>query len=317
MLENDNFNTLINHVVFTIDLSTKDKNYHQELKNYLYLITAGMIVTYGDEYIDDIYNTILNINFYNDKNVVDCYYGDKKDSNICYINPTNHNYSRIFYDFLYGFPAIKVNYELIYKNIDFSWIKTLEYLTFELNSILFKKNKKYSIIENIKIRFDSLKSGMIEEIVNNNIFVKVFNVLQAEEIVKNILLFRNINIKNNNFNNMILNFKDIDYKTYKFEGLEPLVNLFRPLYEVKNIKLLINNYIFLNNNDLEKEFDNVLGRNSYNNVCKKLNNLNNKLCNLVKGNNFISYYDISLDYVSIKNDFVNKYINIKCLNERA
>ena len=93
MLESINFNTLINHVVFTMNTLLKNKEYNSELLEYLYLITTGMIMTYGDNYIDDIYTTISNVKFSNERNIK-----DYTDNNInYYVNPTKHNYlNRLF-----------------------------------------------------------------------------------------------------------------------------------------------------------------------------------------------------------------------------
>lgn len=303
MLKSINFNTLINHVVFTMNTLLKNKEYNSELLEYLYLITTGMIMTYGDNYIDDIYTTISNVKFSNERNIK-----DYTDNNInYYVNPTKHNYLNRLFNVNCTFPTIKFDYDLLYKKIDASNIKTLEFLTHELNFILFNKNKKYSLVNSIKYRYDYYMNSLdIDE--DNNVINRIFNVLQSEEIIKNILKLKDINITNKVFKNALDKFTDIDLSTYRFEGEEILTNLFRPLYKYNEFKDIAINSIYLDDDLLEKEIDSVLGKNTFKKVCKKLENLNNMI---LLNNKFNNSYDLSIEYVSIRNDFINKYISKK------
>lgn len=303
MLESINFNTLINHVVFTMNTLLKNKEYNSELLEYLYLITTGMIMTYGDNYIDDIYTTISNVKFSNERNIK-----DYTDNNInYYVNPTKHNYLNRLFNVNCTFPTIKFDYDLLYKKIDASNIKTLEFLTHELNFILFNKNKKYSLVNSIKYRYDYYMNSLdIDE--DNNVINRIFNVLQSEEIIKNILKLKDINITNKVFKNALDKFTDIDLSAYRFEGEEILTNLFRPLYKYNEFKDIAINSIYLDDDLLEKEIDSVLGKNTFKKVCKKLENLNNMI---LLNNKFNNSYDLSIEYVSIRNDFINRYISKK------
>lgn len=303
MLESINFNTLINHVVFTMNTLLKNKEYNSELLEYLYLITTGMIMTYGDNYIDDIYTTISNVKFSNERNIK-----DYTDNNInYYVNPTKHNYLNRLFNVNCTFPTINFDYDLLYKKIDASNIKTLEFLTHELNFILFNKNKKYSLVNSIKYRYDYYMNSLdIDE--DNNVINRIFNVLQSEEIIKNILKLKDINITNKVFKNALDKFTDIDLSTYRFEGEEILTNLFRPLYKYNEFKDIAINSIYLDDDLLEKEIDSVLGKNTFKKVCKKLENLNNMI---LLNNKFNNSYDLSIEYVSIRNDFINRYISKK------
>lgn len=303
MLESINFNTLINHVVFTMNTLLKNKEYNSELLEYLYLITTGMIMTYGDNYIDDIYTTISNVKFSNERNIK-----DYTDNNInYYVNPTKHNYLNRLFNVNCTFPTIKFDYDLLYKKIDASNIKTLEFLTHELNFILFNKNKKYSLVNSIKYRYDYYMNSLdIDE--DNNVINRIFNVLQSEEIIKNILKLKDINITNKVFKIALDKFTDIDLSTYRFEGEEILTNLFRPLYKYNEFKDIAINSIYLDDDLLEKEIDSVLGKNTFKKVCKKLENLNNMI---LLNNKFNNSYDLSIEYVSIRNDFINRYISKK------
>lgn len=303
MLESINFNTLINHVVFTMNTLLKNKEYNSELLEYLYLITTGMIMTYGDNYIDDIYTTISNVKFSNERNIK-----DYTDNNInYYVNPTKHNYLNRLFNVNCTFPTIKFDYDLLYKKIDASNIKTLEFLTHELNFILFNKNKKYSLVNSIKYRYDYYMNSLdIDE--DNNVINRIFNVLQSEEIIKNILKLKDINITNKVFKNALDKFTDINLSTYRFEGEEILTNLFRPLYKYNEFKDIAINSIYLDDDLLEKEIDSVLGKNTFKKVCKKLENLNNMI---LLNNKFNNSYDLSIEYVSIRNNFINRYISKK------
>lgn len=309
MLENTNFNTLINHIVFTMDILLKDKGYSDELKDFLYLIVIGMILSYGDEYMEDIYNMIATVKFKNNIDIRD--YSDNRNKLLSYVNPTEHNYLSKLFDFNCNFPVISFNYELLYKKIDSSNIKTLEYLVHELNYVLFNKNKKYSLINSIRIRYDYYKNDIRLDRENEDIstFNRIFNVLQSENIVMKILELRDMNITNKKVNNALNKLSNIDRDTYKFEGMDMLVNLFRPLYSIPDTKKFIDKSIFYDIDLVEKEFDTVLGKNSYKNVCKKLDNLNGMIFNSKNGHN--NYYALSLEYVFIRNNFVNRYLNTK------
>lgn len=305
MLENKNINILASHVVFTIDSLFKDRNYPQELLDYLYLIAAGMILKYGDSFIDDIYSTMIctKFNFGNSFSNSDKYYK----------NPTIHNFTNKWLDLTCDFPTIDIKYEILFKNIDCSFIKTLEFLTHELNLILFTKNKKYSLTNKLRIRFDYFKTGLVED-GKDSILDRVFNILCTEEIIKNIISMKELNINNNKFKNALQNIFNTDYDTYKVEGLDLLVNLFRPLYKYDDIRKLINNNILIDNNLLEKEFDKVLGKNTYNKVCKKLNTLESKFIGTKEGT-YNNYYALSIEYIEIRNEFINKYLHFKHLKE--
>lgn len=311
MLENVSFNTLINHIVFTIDTLIKDKDYSPELREYLYLVATGMILSYGDDYIEDIYNLISTVKFRDEKEIRN--YSNNKFNVLSYVNPTNHNYLSKRFDYTYNFPVINFDYELFYKKIDASCIKTLEFLVHELNYILFNKNKKYSLVNSIKVRYNYLKNDLDVEEDEIDTFKRVFNVLQSEDIIKRILELRNFDIKNIKVKKVLDKLTYIDSDNYRFEGLDMLVNLFRPLYRFKDTKYFIDKSMFYDSDLLEDEFDKVLGKNSYKNVCKKLDSLNGMINNSENGHG--SYHALSIEYVAIRNNFVNKYINIKYLKK--
>lgn len=301
MNKKEYINTLASHVVFTIDNLFKDNDYPQELLNYLYLIAFGMIMNYGDEYIEDIYNTISNAKY----NLEDNSY--HIESTLFYLNPSNHNYRNKFVE-ISSFNNFKLNYELQFRKIDSSNIKTLEYLTHELNYILFSK-KHISFKDNLKVRFNFLTNSVVPlncQDINNKTIDKVFNILQTEDLIKQILFYVNKDIKNLKFKSAIKLMKNVDLNIYKMDGLDILVNLIRPLYDIEDTKILINS--LSDRKLLEKEFDSILGKNSYKEICKKIESLNMLISNSNNNNN---YYILSCEYVALKKDFINKYINMK------
>lgn len=300
MKKRDYINNLTSHVVFTLDTLFKDKASSPELLDYLYLITTGMIITYGEKYLEDIYNVISNVKYISTDS-------EKKDL-LYYQNPTNHNLKKETIDFN-NLATINYKYELNFQIIDSSPIKTLEYLTHELNANLFNKYKTISLKENLKVRFNYLTNNVIPLNLpkeHDNIINKIFNILETEEIIKEILLLKEENITNTKFKKALLLIKNSNPETYKTEGFDILANLLRPLYEQNNFKNIINSP--KERKLIEKEIDNVLGKNSYKEICQKIESLQLHLSN---SNNNTNYYYLSLEYVAIKNDYLNKLINIK------
>ena len=170
-------------------------------------------------------------------------------------------------------------------------------------------NKKYSFINSIKVRYNYLKNDLDVYGDKVDTFNRVLNVLQSEDIIKRILELRNYEIKNVKFRNALSSFENIDSDNYRFEGLDMIVNLFRPLFKFKDTKTFIDKCMFCDSDLIEVEFDKVLGKNSYKSLCDKLDSLNEMINNSGKENN--SYYYLSLDYLDIRNNFVKRYIDIK------
>ena len=298
MFEKKYLNTLINHVVFTIDNIFKEKESSPNLLNYLYLITTGMILTYGDEIVEKIYKTLDKINFISNLS---------KSATFPYnYSPTNSNYLKEFIK-INSFNSISFIYELEFPEINNSSIKTLEYLTYELNSILFYKKQEISFKENIKVKFNYLTSNIVQTYYNSEIKTidKVFNLLQTEEIIKVILSLPNQDIKNTKFKKALNYLKNINGEIYKIEGLDIIVTLLRPLFNMDDIKKILNS---ANNKLIEKEFEQILGNNAYKKISQKIESLNKLISNSKIDNN---YYNLSLKYIDIKNNFINRYINLK------
>ncbi len=301
-------NILINHIILTVDCILKDKNLPQNLLNYLHFVTYGMICKYGGEYIEDIYATLENIEFINDdfsqfKNV-------NISNNFFYKNPSNNNYLFKSVDFGDGFPSLNLKYELLFKDIDNSVIRTLEYLSYQVNYIFLKRKRKISLSSGLKLTFDYLRNSVTNnEVLNDEkVLDKIFNILQTEDIIKHILELRGTDIKNEFFNETLCKLNDINYDSYKVDGLDALVNLIRPLYKCEDIKKLVN--IYDGADSLEKEFDTILGKNSFKKVTHKIEMLSNMISRCENGISH-NYYELSLEYLNLRNNYINKYITKK------
>lgn len=295
-------NNMINHVTFSVDSITKNKNYPKQLINQLYLIASGMILNYGEDYINDIYDTISRTDFIitNKGNLYDI-------NKYSFYNLERNNYLNKTIEIKDNLGNIDLKYN-IYVDIDnLAPIKSLEYLTYELNYILFNKTTKLSLRENFKVRLDFLTKKFVANTLNDNneamTIDYLYNSLQTEDIIKNILGLHKEHIKNNDFLIALEPYNTIDKKRYCIGGLSILINLVRPVY--KDIKALVNS--FNRKKDIEREFDKILGKNTYKELCKKIELLNNYLSNSLDNN----YYFLASEYLAIRNNYINRYLKTK------
>ncbi len=296
MAQTVTFNTLVNHSVYTINSMFEDKAYPQEFINYLYLISTGMILYYGDSHISDIFNTIKDIQF-------KMY--DNKDS---YFNIDNsYNYLNNYITLNKNFNDIKITYELIYNTDNNSIMNMLEYLTYQINYIYTKNNKKIGFIDNIKLRYDYYKNGFISN-DDESLLMNIFKMLQTEEIIKNILSLKDVLLTNKDITTL-LDKINVTSDIYSFKDKAILLNLFRPLYNCDDIKMIINNSDY--EDDIKDEIDFILGKNTYDKISKKVIELDTILRNFNYDDCCKRYHDFSTKYVFIRNEFVNKYIELK------
>lgn len=295
-------NNLINHVTFSIDSITKNKNYPKRLISQLYLIASGMILNYGDDYINDIYDTISKTDFIitNKGNL----YNINKYS---FYSLERSNYLNKIVEIKDNLGSIDLRYNIYVDIENLAPIKSLEYLTYELNYVLFNKNNKLSLRENFKVKLDFLTKKFVTNTLEDNDDINImdclYNSLQTEDIIKNILGLRKDKIKNSEFSKALEIYNKIDEKRYCISGLGILINLVRPVY--KDIKNLVNS--FNRKKDIEREFDKILGKNTYHELCKKIELLSNYLSNSMNNN----YYFLTSEYLTIRNNYINKYLKIK------
>lgn len=307
MMNGVSLNTIINQVVYSIDHLLKEKEYPQELLNYLYLIVTGMITTYGDSFIEEIYDTLLETNIL----LKPPYSGDVNSSLDFYIDPTNNNYLYKNIDLEHSFSNLSFQYGMIFTTIDDSFIKTLEYMTYTLNTLLFHRKDKISWKDNLLLRLDTLTNrgcSFYDKKDSLKTIEKVFLVLQSEDIIKHILSFQDIAITNSKFNKALHLLEGVSKDTYKMEGLDILVTLIRPIYEIDEMRSMINsqNGISL----FEKEINKILGKDAYIQLSSSIDTLY-KMIQGSQTNQPIFYYDLSMKYVYLRNNYINKFMQEK------
>lgn len=297
MINEESLNTLINQVIYSLDHLLKDKHYSQDILDYLYLITTGMIILYGDDLVDDIYDTILDTKIIKKPE----YMVNSPTTLDYYINPIYNNYL---------FKNIKsrnyIDYGILFNKIDNSFIKTLEYMTYLFNNLLFHRHDKVSIKEHLYLQFERIFHGNTINMQKKDTLKtldKVILLLQSEDIIKVLLNLRIFKIKNKKFRKCLDNLNNINVDLYKIEGLDSLVTLFRPIYNDKKVKELINSYEGMLN--FEKQYDLMLGKNAFYNLVNNVEILD-KLINEdnINGN----YYKYAEKYLELRNNFINKYI---------
>lgn len=297
MINEESLNTLINQVIYSLNHLLKDKHYSQDILDYLYLITTGMIILYGDDLVDDIYDTILDTKIIKKPE----YMVNSPTTLDYYINPIYNNYL---------FKNIKnrnyIDYGILFNKIDNSFIKTLEYMTYLFNNLLFHRHDKVSIKEHLYLQFERIFHGNTINMQKKDTLKtldKVILLLQSEDIIKVLLNLRTFKIKNKKFKKCLNNLNNINVDLYKIEGLDSLVTLFRPIYNDKKVKELINSYEGMLN--FEKQYDLILGKNAFYNLVNNVEILD-KLINEdnINGN----YYKYAEKYLELRNNFINKYI---------
>lgn len=297
MINEESLNTLINQVIYSLNHLLKDKHYSQDILDYLYLITTGMIILYGDDLVDDIYDTILDTKIIKKPE----YMVNSPTTLDYYINPIYNNYL---------FKNIKsrnyIDYGILFNKIDNSFIKTLEYMTYLFNNLLFHRHDKVSIKEHLYLQFERIFHGNTINMQKKDTLKtldKVILLLQSEDIIKVLLNLRIFKIKNKKFRKCLDNLNNINVDLYKIEGLDSLVTLFRPIYNDNKVKELINSYEGMLS--FEKQYDLILGKNAFYNLVNNVEILD-KLINEdnINGN----YYKYAEKYLELRNNFINKYI---------
>lgn len=307
MINGVSLNTIINQVVYSVDHLLEKKEYPQELLNYLYLIVAGMITTYGDTFVEEVYDTLLETSI----KLPSCSCDNLDTPLTFYENPTRNDYLYKNIDFTNSFSNLMFQYEMLFTTIDNSFIKTLEYMTYTLNTLLFHRKDKVSWQNNLKIRFDHFaKRGCTFYDKNDSLktIEKVFLVLQTEDIIKNILSFRNYTLVNPKFKEALEQLENISIDSYKMEGLDILVTLIRPIYEIKEMKAMINS--FEGTSLFEKEINKILGKNAFIQLASSIDSLN-KMIQSSNTDQPILYYDLSMKYVYLRNNYINKFMQEK------
>ena len=308
---------LINHVVLDLESKLNEKLNAHDLVDYLLLVASSMITYYGENYKFCIYDVILNTNY-----IID----DYSDFNLTHtirdvlskkVYEYNSNYVMSICNIekdsdIDKLSSYKAKYSLCITSKYVRPIDLLEGLIRELNKIFLSSNNAFEYKDNSV----SLRNGISLTSLNDSnkedrkTINDIISYLQTEDLLKTIKKLEYVG--NNKDLNKLLN----DIKTYDMDNLVldcclPLVNLFRPLFELDYVRLLLNVSMFEGNIDnICNEFDSILGVGSFDKMSKKLDKLYEKFYNGYLGYN-VSEYNISKDYVSIRDNFIKKYIKKK------
>ena len=308
---------LMDQVVLDLESKLNDKLNAHSIVNHLLLVASSMIAYYGEKYKFSVYDVILSINYiiddYSDfkvthtirdvlsKNVYE--YRSNNVMSICNIEKDTD---------ISNLQAYRATYSLCITNRCVSSIDMLESLIRELNKIFLSKNNTFKYFgNNVTLRngisFTNLKDSNIDDKKTIN---DVISYLQIEDIL-NVIKKLNYSGNNKDLNKLLNDIKDYDMDNIVLDCCLPLVNLFRPLFAIDYVKGLLNINMYEGNIDnISNEFDSVLGIGSFDRMSKKLDKLYEDFYNGHLGYN-VSEYNISKEYVSIRDNFIKKYINKK------
>jgi hypothetical protein len=286
MLNTATANSLVNEVVYTIDNLYKHKNVPQQLLNYLYLAFTGLLLNYGSKCVDELYKVLERIDFvYGEYSIYNTFSSEElnriKEINLF----DNFVYTRIN-GFEYS-ANLNISYMFSFMVKSDGDIEKLEFIVKEINN-LFLMNCDKSLLS------------------------KVIKTLQTENAIKSVFEFtKDFDIYNPKFVTAISYFKDFDYNNYVDSENEQIVNLYRPLYHFNYIKNLFNELVINgNSSEMSKDFDNILGKNSFTEMQNKITYIDYALHSNAVGSK-ISHYELAKSYLNIRNNFIRKYIELK------
>lgn len=308
---------LVDQVVLDLESKLNEKLNAHNIVNHLLLVASSMIAYYGEKYKFYVYNTILSTNYiiddYSDfklthtirdvlsKNVYE--YRSNNVMSICNIERDTT---------IDDLQAYRATYSLCITNRCVSSIDMLESLIRELNKIFLSTNNSFRYLDNnVTLRngiaLTNLKDSNIEDKKTIN---DVISYLQIEDILR-VIKTLEYNGNNKELNKLLNDIKDYDMDNIILDCCLPLVNLFRPLFNLDFVKGLLNINMFEGSIDnISKEFDSVLGIGSFDRMSKKLDKLYSDFYNGHLGYN-VNEYNISKEYVSIRDNFIKKYIKKK------
>ncbi len=306
---------LIDQYVLDLESKLNDKLNAHNIVNHLLLVANSMIAYYGEKHKFCVYDVILNTNYVIDdnndfklthifrdvlsKNVYE--YRRNSVMSICNVN-TGSNVDLSDY---------RANYTLCITNRRVNALELLEGLIRELNKIFLSKNKTFSYDDNkVMLRNGISSTNLFNNIESKRTINDVLSYLQVEDLLR---LCKTLNYNGNNkeLNKLLNNIKEYDMDNMILDCCLPLVNLFRPLFGIDYVKNLVNSNMFEGNIDnISAEFDSILGSGSFDRMSKKLDKLYEDFYNGNLGGN-VSEYNISKEYVAIRDNFIKKYIKKK------
>lgn len=296
-------NPFIERVINEVDSILENKCVDYYIKRYLYVVVLGLFMKYGEQYEERIFDLIKRVKIETNYN---------KITNIAKEN----NLNELFNDDKNKIWSFKYNNEYticIKDNINFKGILFLEMLIKEFNLLFNSLDNDEDYIEGCNIK----RNGLCQKYILNNEVIKIegnvinniFNVLEAEEIIKYILNLKYRIIDNELVKEVLSELKVIDIDNYTFGESNVLVNIFRKLYSIDEFRIMITNVLISGDIDeLKESFDEILGYDSYKvldyNLTEAYINYNEcKISNL-------KVYDYTVRHCILRS-MINKYINEK------
>lgn len=314
MGKSSNLPCILDQVVSDLECKLVDKVKSSNIINCLYLVAASMISYYGEKHKFNVYNSILNTSYiiddYSDFKITHtirdvlsksvCEYKCNDVMSVCNINGSD----------LSNFEAY---YTLFITNRSVSTLDILEGLIREINKIFLSKNNAFITCDNDVL----LRNGIADTNLTKSKQVNrcetindVITYLQIEDMLKEIKHLK-YNGDNNDLNKLLNDIKEYDMDNIILDCCLPLVNLFRPLFDLDYVKNLLNINMYEGTIDnIKNEFDSVLGNGSFDRMSVKLDKLYYDFYYGHLGSN-VNEYLISKEYVSIRDNFINKYIKKK------
>ena len=312
MFNQNTINPFIDQVIYTIDSMFENKEIPQSIKDYLYLICTGMILNYGTTYSKDIYKAINNTRYiYGIKDLNKLLTKEEYHSLINRVTESTNAYT--LSTVTRQDKELKINYTIIIAKNRNNKQQLLEYLTHELNHILTSLNNTFTHNNNsILFRYGLFKTDITSTKKDSGrIFNEVINTLETEDIINKLLSLRKYKIYNNKFNEA---FKILDsiQEEYTATGYEPFVNLYRPLFNKKEIKKLINKTMLEGSTDqIEELINKKLNNNSsYSEMISQLDELYINY-EITKRNGLEKAYETSSQYLDFKNNIIYVLIDYK------
>ena len=314
MSKNCNLPHILDQVVVDLESKLVDKINSPSIINCLYLVAASMISYYGEKHKFSVYNSILNTGYviddYSDFKITHtirdvlsksvCEYKCNDVMSVCNINGND----------LSDFEAY---YTLFITNRSVSTLDILEGLIREINKIFLSKNNTFTSYDNDVLLRNGISDTNLSKSKQENrceTINDVITYLQIEDILKEI---KKLNYTGNNddLNKLLNDIKEYDMDNIILDCCLPLVNLFRPLFDLDYVKNLLNINMYEGTIDnIKDEFDSVLGLGSFDRMSIKLDKLYYDFYHgHLDGNT--NEYLISKDYVAIRDNFINKYIKKK------
>ena len=133
MRNSDPINVITDNVVTVIDNKFDDKNVPQNLLNYLYLVTTGLVLCFDKDYVDYIFKKLLRVSF-----VEDDYYD---------------------LEMYFDTNSVDINYNILYIDEGFN---TLEFMVKSMIDII---SKSYDLDQYDELLSNVIKSLKVEEVI--------------------------------------------------------------------------------------------------------------------------------------------------------